>query len=165
MEGGFHDHNDKQGKHAQHEVPRELLLEPGWHKIKDEPATEEIIPVVVRQNSWLFVLVTRITMKLFGMRFSRPCYDKPHRCPGWVGGGWKGARVNHCPEIWDGDIRLRSGYVTIDYEKRSWRWKFHSCLSCHVVTLPLVVRWTDWRSWWYEIRYFKNNLWFFKLET
>lgn len=165
MGGGFHDHASKEGKHAQHEVPRELLLEPGWYKVKEEPVTEEVTSVE-RLPRWWFVLATRMTMRLFGVRLSRPCYDKPHRCPGWAGGGWKGARVKLCPEIWDGDIRLRSGYVTVDYEQKWWKWRFHSCLSCHVVTLPYAIHWASWRTWWWNVRLARSQWrWLFRLET
>jgi hypothetical protein len=30
--GGFHDSDEKESKHREHEVPRELLKEPGWAK-------------------------------------------------------------------------------------------------------------------------------------
>ena len=30
------------------------------------------------------------------MRISRPCYDKPYRCPGWAGGGMRYAKVDRC---------------------------------------------------------------------
>lgn len=42
LEGGFHDHDVKDGKHAQHEVPRELLKEPGWAKQAHEELKREI---------------------------------------------------------------------------------------------------------------------------
>jgi hypothetical protein len=32
LEGGFHDTDNKAGKHAQHEVPREVLKDAGWAK-------------------------------------------------------------------------------------------------------------------------------------
>jgi hypothetical protein len=42
--------------------------------------------------------------------WSRPCYNKPHRCPGWVGGGMTSAMVDRCP---DGGSLSR-----IDYRRR-----------------------------------------------
>ena len=41
MDGGFHDTDNKTGKHASHEVPRELLLEPGWAKEAHEELKRE----------------------------------------------------------------------------------------------------------------------------
>ena len=97
-------------------------------------------------------------------RWSRPCYDKPRRCPGWAGGGWKYARVTLCPEekpggfsddLMDGKPR---GYLPIDsYESRWWRWKIHTCPDCGVKVLPYMVRWTSWRTWQWEIEYRVRN--------
>lgn len=92
---------------------------------------------------------------------SRPCYDKPRRCPGWAGGGWKGAKHLYCRER-DG----YSGYVNIDFNSRWWKWKTHKCTGCGVIVLPTMIRWTDWRSWWYEVRYARNSwMWLIRLET
>jgi hypothetical protein len=41
LEGGFHDHSDKESKHGQHEIPREKLLEPGWAKEAHEQLRRE----------------------------------------------------------------------------------------------------------------------------
>lgn len=46
LEGGFHDSDDKNSKHAEHQVPRELLKESGWAKeahaeLKRERAEKE----------------------------------------------------------------------------------------------------------------------------
>lgn len=75
------------------------------------------------------------------MRFSRPCYDKPWRCPGWAGGGERYAKVDRCEDGrmlgWDG-------------EHAHPQWRFHRCDTCDVVTWPYVTRWLDWRHWrWY----------------
>jgi hypothetical protein len=59
------------------------------------------------------------------MRISRPCYDKPHRCPGWIGGGDKLAKVKRC----DG------GRINV-YGSKLWRWKFGKCNTCDVRTIP-----------------------------
>lgn len=91
---------------------------------------------------------------------SRPCYDKPRRCPGWAGGGWKSAKHFLCR-----DHDRYSGYLNINFKNRWWKWKTHRCPTCKVVVLPYVIRWTSPRSWWYEIKYFRSNMWFFKLET
>lgn len=66
------------------------------------------------------------------MRLSRPCYDKPWRCPGWAGGGMKYAKVDHCDNGrmlgWRGDLR--------------WpHLRFHRCDTCNVVTWPSALRW------------------------
>lgn len=92
---------------------------------------------------------------------SRPCYDKPRRCPGWAGGGWKHAEYVLCYER-----EGQSGYVSIDFENPWWRWKTHKCTSCGVVVLPYVIIWTSWRTWWYEFKYARNSwMWFINLET
>lgn len=65
------------------------------------------------------------------MRLSRPCYDKPHRCPGWAGGGMKYAKTERC----------HGGHVTA----RS-PWWFGRCDTCGVVTWPWVWAWPG-RAW------------------
>lgn len=72
-----------------------------------------------------------------GMRISRHCYDKPHRCPGWAGGGWKFAKVHHCD----------NGRIQIDYDDRWYKWQIHRCNTCDVRCLPIVVQWLDYRWW------------------
>jgi len=79
-------------------------------------------------------------------RLSRPCYDKPWRCPGWAGGGLKLAKKYHCENGrmtgWEGDQR--------------WpQWRFQRCTQCSTVTLPFALRrldptWIAWRitRWW-----------------
>ena len=72
------------------------------------------------------------------MRFSRPCYDKYHRCPGWAGGGLKFAKKIKC----DG------GYITVHYPfKKRLKWRFASCNKCDVIVFPYHIRWID-PSWW-----------------
>lgn len=80
-----------------------------------------------------------------GFRISRPCYDKPRRCPGWAGGGTRYARVRRCD----------SGYINYylrkddpDKAKRLWAWRLNQCPKCGVWVLPYVVRWLDWRYVW-----------------
>ncbi len=65
------------------------------------------------------------------MRLSRPCYDKPWRCPGWAGGGMRYAKRDRCEDGrmhgWDGQ-----------------RWphlRFHRCDTCDVITIPYALRW------------------------
>lgn len=84
------------------------------------------------------------------MRISRPCYDKMHRCPGWVGGGFRSARVDHC----DGGSLdgTRDGSL---YEGRLWRLRFNRHHACGVIVLPYAVRWIDWTwwRWWAPMRF------------
>lgn len=70
--------------------------------------------------------------------FSRHCYDKPHRCPGWAGGGMKYAKVDRCPN---------SGRINVDYDDRWYRWKFHHCTDCTVTCWPILVQELDY-TWW-----------------
>lgn len=80
------------------------------------------------------------------MRLSRPCYDKPWRCPGWAGGGMRYAKRERCA---DGRV---SGWDSPARWPHLW---FHRCGECGVVTLPFATRWLDpsWlayraQSWW-----------------
>lgn len=73
------------------------------------------------------------------MRISRPCYDKPHRCPGWAGGGDRYAKVQRC----------KGGHLeTGMYEKRLWRWRFNRCDTCDVLALPYAVQYFG--PWWWR---------------
>lgn len=75
-------------------------------------------------------------------RVSRPCYDKLRRCPGWAGGGTRYARVQRC----------EGGYLkTYDDNGMvfAWQWRFYRCPKCHVIVLPYMVRWLDWRYVWF----------------
>lgn len=67
-------------------------------------------------------------------RFSRPCYDKFHRCPGWAGGGMRHAKRSRC----DGGSLAR----VIDFTRR-WKWRLHTCPLCGVIVLPYMVRYVD----------------------
>ena len=71
------------------------------------------------------------------VRLSRHCYDKPHRCPGWAGGGWTYSKVGRCD----------NGRIQIDYAAGWWKWQFHRCTTCDVVCWPIVVQWLDY-TWW-----------------
>lgn len=66
-------------------------------------------------------------------RLSRGCYDKYHRCPGWIGGGLRYAKAERC----DG------GYITVNYDARLWKWRTWRCNKCDVVVLPYITRWLD----------------------
>lgn len=109
------------------------------------------------------------------MRLSRPCYDKPHRCPGWAGGGWKSAKRDRC----DGgyvDTRGREyegvfGGTYVDKHPGSNKWRFGRCRGtnqkgtegCGVVTIPWALRKLDprwWMIYWYRLSnwlYFRRN--------
>lgn len=75
--------------------------------------------------------------------FSRHCYDKPHRCPGWAGGGWRYPKVDRCE---NGRLRIANEEHADPW--MSFRW--HRCSSCDVIAIPEVVRWLDptWWTWW-----------------
>lgn len=72
------------------------------------------------------------------MRLSRPCYDKPRRCPGWIGGGWKWPK---------GDHRCDSGYIDFGWESEWWAWHFGRCSVCDVLVLPFNFRFIDPTYW------------------
>ena len=87
------------------------------------------------------------------MRFSRSCYDKPHRCPGGNGGGIHSAMRDLC----DG------GYITYGmtreqlehFEGRYPRaFHFGRCTKCDVIVWPLFTRWFDpgWLLWWASMK-------------
>jgi hypothetical protein len=82
------------------------------------------------------------------VRFSRPCYDKYHRCPGWAGGGWKYAKESRC----DGGY-ITWTYYDVEHERRIPRpwylWRFNRCPKCRVIVLPYMSRWLDptWLMW------------------
>lgn len=73
----------------------------------------------------------------FQTRLSRPCYDKPRRCPGWAGGGMMTAKRWRC-----GDGTARPLILG-----------FRRCKECGVIVLPYMVRWADWR-W---LRYWRTR--------
>lgn len=66
------------------------------------------------------------------MRFSRPCFDKPHHCPGYAGGGIKYAKKQRC----------KSGYI-----KNVYGIGLHHCSVCNTIVLPYWVRWFS-PGWW-----------------
>jgi hypothetical protein len=98
-------------------------------------------------------------------RLSRPCYDKPHRCPGWAGGGnrfpsEKGeAKYGRCE---NGSIRTRmprGGEPGDDYPGIR-KWHFGRCTNsqCKVVTWPWALRWIDpsWTISWVKWKLFRR---------
>lgn len=88
----------------------------------------------------------------------RHCYDKFWRCPGWAGGGWRSPRRQRCaggsllvPDSWNRD---RTAVLPPD---RWWRWRWHRCRKCDVVTLPVAVQWIDPTWWAWKIRCWRRN--------
>lgn len=77
------------------------------------------------------------------MRISRPCYDKPHRCPGWAGGGALGAKVYRCESGSLGDGM---------YDKKAWAFRFNRCKLCNLMVWPYVISRFDWRWWGWKFR-------------
>lgn len=73
-------------------------------------------------------------------RWSRPCYDKYHRCPRWAGPGLRYAKVQRCP---GGSIGGANGWT----ERRFPKWRVNRCDRCNVRVLPYNVRWID-PAWW-----------------
>jgi hypothetical protein len=79
---------------------------------------------------------------------SRPCYDKPHRCPGWAGGGWLRALVSRC----------ESGSLgRIDYRRRFWRGA--RCPECNLYVLPIATQKVDPTFIWWRIRHPRWPYW------
>lgn len=81
------------------------------------------------------------------MRLSRTCYDKPHRCPGWAGGGWHYAKEDRCE---NGSIRVR---VPLEGYPGEWdypnlhKWRFGFCTRCDVRTWPTITKKLDPSYW------------------
>lgn len=76
------------------------------------------------------------------LNVSRPCYDKPHRCPGWAGGGMRYAEVDLC---------AHGGSLDGMYDKRAYRRRTNRCPECGVLVLPIMVRYLDWRWYAYAV--------------
>jgi hypothetical protein len=66
------------------------------------------------------------------LRIRRACYDKPHRCPGWAGGGFRYANTAVCD----------SGSIPYSDSKFD-HWLVKRCATCGTVRLPIVTRWLD----------------------
>jgi hypothetical protein len=84
-------------------------------------------------------------------RISRPCWDKPHRCPGWAGGGNRFAKVQTCD---NGRISTKPRMIKIaDFEPfetdhpGSNPWRMGKCNTCNVITIPWALRHVDPRYW------------------
>lgn len=77
------------------------------------------------------------------LRLSRPCYDKPWRCPGWAGGGMRYPKADRC----------ESGSISMwNDPSRFVRFRFGRCTQCGVVTLPWVTRHLDPTHWKFAVR-------------
>lgn len=78
------------------------------------------------------------------MRLRRHCYDKPWRCPGWAGGGFRFPSDRR---------RICDGGTLVRYWDKGhhWliNWQFHRCEDCGTVALPIGIKWMDpaW-LWW-----------------
>lgn len=79
------------------------------------------------------------------MPISRPCYDKPHRCPGWAGGGWTYARTDRCA----------GGRVSWPHGLYWWPGR---CETCGMIVLPYVVSLTSPYMWKWHIKYRAGHL-------
>jgi hypothetical protein len=83
------------------------------------------------------------------VRLSRHCYDKPHRCPGWAGGGWTWAKVRRCD----------AGRIDIDHTSHWTRnWRFHRCDTCGVVCWPIVLQQLD-PTYWLHWHFYRLHSW------
>lgn len=71
----------------------------------------------------------------------RACYDKPHRCPGWAGGGFRYPK--------DGKTICANGYFPYT-DSRFDGWKLRRCTTCGTVRLPIHLKWLDpsWLAYW-----------------
>jgi hypothetical protein len=82
--------------------------------------------------------------------FRRHCYDKPHRCPGWAGGGWKYPKPHR--DICDGGSLTRQMHGP-ERRVRLYSFRSYRCGKCGTRTIPFVTRWLDptwyrfWRPW------------------
>lgn len=97
------------------------------------------------------------------MRLSRTCYDKAHRCPGWAGGGTKGASVYRCKNgsIRTGEIRIEvEGGRRVVYggHPAENKWQFGRCTDCDVVTWPVITRWLDPGWWGWQFKFWKWDI-------
>lgn len=88
------------------------------------------------------------------IRFSRSCYDKPWRCPGWIGGGLRYPKGPH---------RCNNGRIQgWDGRYEHPQWYFHRCDTCNVITWPYVTRWVD-PTWWISMTRVNVGRWYREL--
>lgn len=81
------------------------------------------------------------------MRLSRPCYDKPHRCPGWAGGGMRYPKVDRCD---GGRITVAPSLSEVLAAEETWDGhpianprRLGRCTECDVVTIPWAWTYLD----------------------
>lgn len=131
-----------------------LLIDDRWTRLSVIAAGSLVIgATLVRVTQYWYKHIPRF----WPMRIRRHCYDKPHRCPGWSGGGRKLApeRQTICPS---------GSFAPYMYEQRLWKWRFHRCDKCGTVALPVVVKYFD-PFWWvkWEMPMWKRDLvWWWK---
>ncbi|MET0994076.1 MAG: hypothetical protein ABWY20_08325 [Mycobacterium sp.] len=75
------------------------------------------------------------------MSIRRACYDKPHRCPGWAGGGFRYPK--------EGKSICDNGYIPYS-ESRLDGWAVKKCGECGTIRLPIYTKWLDpaWLKFW-----------------
>lgn len=90
-------------------------------------------------------------------RVSRQCYDKPHRCPGWAGGGWKYTPESICDSSyvdWYGHQEADGTWV----DKRFKKWRLNVCRDkCGTLVLPYATRYVDPTWYWWTARDWPND--------
>lgn len=86
------------------------------------------------------------------MRLSRPCYDKPHHCPGWAGGGMRYSKVDRCGLVPAAGVVMVRGDRNRGPGMEPWR--FGRCDTCRTITWPYITRWLDptWTVEWAKTR-------------
>lgn len=94
-------------------------------------------------------------------KFSRPCYDRSWRCPGWIGGGLSYARVNRCDEgriTWGMSRTALDGLSVAEYSRYP-KWNaLGQCTDCDVRVLPWWVRRFDPTYWLAEVQRGRTRL-------
>lgn len=80
------------------------------------------------------------------MKLRRTCYDRPWRCPGWAGGGWRHPRPGR--DVCHGGSFARE----LAAEGLWFAWRWHRCPECGTVALPSVARWLDPTWLWFVLR-------------
>lgn len=86
------------------------------------------------------------------MRIRRGCYDKFHRCPGWVGGGPRYPK--------DQNVVCSGGSVSDIYDRKFWKWRINRHDKCGTIILPYATRYFDPFWLFYEIKYELHNRWY-----
>lgn len=102
-------------------------------------------------------------------KLSRPCYDKPHRCPGWAGGAFKYAKVDHCPDGYITFGMSKEELAALDLSTDEWAkvryprpFALGQCTTCDVVVLPFWTRKLSLIWWWRESWWTFENWWWWR---